>query len=259
MTDSNNVVIKINYKGSGNSPYRRTENDMVTEWHYQRIVIAVILIMVFIVFPFYYFSDDSAEQPVKKLTSVTKIKPVANNILKAVDKEVAKLEQVKEVETDVNTIINNPVKVIKKEQTAIEIKPVNKNPAEKIKKEEIIELKSNSSHSLVDKKIVRALLTTGVNNKEPLGIIVSPVLVNENQALSVFYFTEIVDMKGLAVYHRWVWNNKVIYNRKINILGDRWRASTSKLIPYSKTGDWSVRLVNNEGIVLNEIKFKVIP
>ena len=258
MTDSNNVVIKINYKGSGNSPYRRTENDMVTEWRYQRIVIAVILLMVFIVFPFYYFSDDSAEQPAEKLTSVTKSKPVANNILKAVDKEVAKLEQVKEVETDVNTIINNPVKVIKKEQTAIEIKPVNKNPAEKIKKEEIIELKSNSSHSLGDKKIVRALLTSGVNNKEPMGIIVSPVLVNENKALSVFYFTEIVDMKGLTVYHRWVWNNKVIYNRKINILGDRWRASTSKLIPYSKAGDWSVWLVNNEGIVLNEIKFKVI-
>ena len=39
MTDSNNVVIKINYKGSGKSPYVRTENEMVTEWHYKRIVL----------------------------------------------------------------------------------------------------------------------------------------------------------------------------------------------------------------------------
>ena len=258
MTDSNNVVIKINYKGSGKSPYVRTENEMVTEWHYKRIVFAVILFLIFIVFPFYYFSDDSGEQQAEQVTGVTEVKPVVNNIIKTVDKERVKLEQVEEIEKDVNTIINNPIKATKKEQAVIEIEAINIKPVEKVKKEETSEPETNPSQDFVDKRIARALLTTGVNNKEPLDVIVSPVVVNKNKASGVFYFTEIVDMKGVDLYHRWLWNDQVQYNRKINILGDRWRAATSKTIPYTKTGNWNVRLVNNEGVILNEIKFKVI-
>ena len=253
MSDSNNVVIKLNYKASNKSPYKRPETETVTEWHYKRIVIALILFIAFIAFPFYYFSGDSVEQQAEDLTSDTEDKPIANNILKAVDKEPVKLEIVKETEKDVDTNINNPSKAIKKEQAVIDIKPV-----EKIKTEERSKSEINSSRSLVDKRIVRALLTTGVNNKEPLEVIVSPVIINKNKSTGVFYFTEIVDMKGLDLYHHWLWNGRVIYNRKISILGNRWRATTSKTIPYSKAGNWSVRLVNSSGIVLNEIKFKVI-
>jgi len=249
MTDSNNVVIKINYKASNNSPYKRSEAETVTEWHYKRIVVALILFIVFIAFPFYYFSGDSVEQQAEELTGVTEDKPVANNIINGGDNE-----PVKEIEKDVNTIINKPIKAIKKEQPVIDIKPANKIKTEKINKSEI-----NPSLSLVDKRIVRALLTTGVSNKEPLDIIVSPVIVSKNKASGVFYFTEITDMKGLDLYHHWLWNGRVIYNRRISILGNRWRATTSKIIPYTKTGNWRVRLVNSSGVVLNEIKFEVIP
>jgi len=248
MTDSNNVVIKINYKGSNNSPYKRSEVVSVTEWNIKRIVIALILLIVFIVFPFYYFSADSVELKTEELTLVTAEKRVDNN-LKVFDKEPVKLEK----ENEVNTIINNPIRTIEKERTVIDIKPV-----EKIKVDEIGEPIINSSQGLVDKRVVRALLTTGVENKEPLDVIGSPVIVNKNKATGLFYFTEIIDMKGEDLYHRWLWNDKLIYNREINILGNRWRTTTSKKIPYSKAGNWSVRLVNNEGIVLNEIKFKVI-
>jgi len=259
MTDSNNVVIKINYKGSGKSPYKRTENEMVTEWHYKRIVFAVILFLIFIAFPFYYFSDESVEQKAEQVTGVPEVKTVVNNILNIVDKESVESGQVKAVEKDVNTSTNNAIKSTKKEQAIIEIEPINIKPAEKIKKEEKNKTEINPSQSLsVDKRIARALLTTGISNKEPLGIIASPVIVSKNKATAVFYFTEIVDMKGLYLYHRWLWNDQIQYNRKINILGDRWRAATSKTISYAKAGNWSVRLVNNGGIILNEIRFKVI-
>lgn len=39
-------------------------------------------------------------------------------------------------------------------------------------------------------------------------------------------------MKGQALYHYWIREGKLIYKGKINILGDRWRAATSKLISY---------------------------
>ncbi len=254
MTDRNNVVIKINYKGSNDSPYKRSGVVSVTEWNIKRIVIALILLIVFIVIPFYYFSADSVELKKEELTIITADKRVDNN-LKVVDKEPVKLEKEKEKEKEkeVNTIINNTIRTIEKERTVIDIKPV-----EKIKAEEIDEPIINSSQGLVDKRVIRALLTTGVESKEPLDVIGSPVIVNKNKATGIFYFTEIIDMKGENLYHRWLWNDKLIYNREINILGNRWRAATSKKIPYSKAGNWSVRLVNNKGIVLNEIKFKVI-
>jgi len=258
MTDSSNVVIKIKYKESDKSPYSRSESEMVTEWHYQRIVFAVIFLVIFIVFPFYYFSDDSTDQQVDKSTVVAEAKPVVNSILKTVDKEPVKIKEVKEIEKAVDISINKPVKPIKKEQTVIDIKPIEIKPVEKIKIAEKSKPEINPTQGLVDKRIIRALLTTGLNDKEPLEVIASPIIVNKDKAAGVFYFTEISDMKGLGLYHHWVWNDRVIYNKRINILGDRWRATTSKVIPYSKAGDWSVRLVNNEGIILNEIKFKVI-
>ncbi len=49
-----------------------------------------------------------------------------------------------------------------------------------------------------------------------------------------------------------------MYKKEIKILGNRWRASTSKMIINSKVGVWNTRLVNKEGVILNEIKFKVV-
>lgn len=265
MTDSSNVVIKIKYKESDKSPYDRSEPDVVTEWHYQRIVFAVLALVTFIVFPFYYFSDGSVEKQVEKLTVATETKSVEKKILKAVDKEPLKIELIKGIEKDVginkdsdtkknvDTRISKPVELIKKEQIVIGVKPV-----DKVNRREKVEAENTVTQGLVDKRIIRALLTTGLNDKEPLEVIVSPIIVSKDKAAGIFYFTEMADMKGLDLYHHWLWNDRVIYNKNINILGDRWRATTSKVIPYAKAGSWSVRLVNDEGIILNEIKFKVI-
>lgn len=97
-----------------------------------------------------------------------------------------------------------------------------------------------------------------INNKEPGKGIVSPLTANKDRAIGVFYFTEINNMKGKTLFHQWKRDGKLVYERKINILGDRWRASTSKLITYSKTGSWSVRLVNKQGDIFNELEFEVV-
>ncbi|NOQ76526.1 MAG: DUF2914 domain-containing protein, partial [Methylococcaceae bacterium] len=106
--------------------------------------------------------------------------------------------------------------------------------------------------------VVRALLATEVINKEPVGNMVLPLMLNKDIAKRVYYFTEIINMKGQSLYHQWFRDEQLIYKRKIIMLGNRWRVSTSKLIPYSKTGMWTVRLVGKQGIILNEIKFEVI-
>ena len=44
----------------------------------------------------------------------------------------------------------------------------------------------------------------------------------------------------------------------INILGNRWRASTRKMMQYKLIGPWQVRLVDENGGLMHEISFEVV-
>ncbi|NOR68870.1 MAG: DUF2914 domain-containing protein [Methylomarinum sp.] len=223
MVESNRFVIKINHPEADDRLKRKKSPEMVTVWHVKRIVVAVLLLLSLILFPFYYFSKDTIEERVelKKPQSLPQK-------LSEVDVKENKVDDIKSV---VNDVVEN-IEVI-----ALEKKPVLKSP--------------------VDKRIARALLTTKLNNKEPVDKITPPVVVNKSQATGIYYFTEIINMKGHTLYHQWLWNDNIIFKRKINILGDRWRAATGKLITYAKQGVWRVRLVDKQGVILNEIVFKV--
>ena len=105
--------------------------------------------------------------------------------------------------------------------------------------------------------LTRVQLAKGISGKEPYGEIISPLIVDNDKATGVFYFTELRGMRGETVYHEWLRNGKVVYSKPIRILGKRWRASTSKLMNRSYTGNWTVRLKSGNGDVLNEIKFVV--
>ena len=204
---------------------------MITEWNYKRIFIAVLLAVIFIALPFYLLNEQPAQTPIK-VAEDTKIlaaeKPIKPTIKKVI-------EVVKPM-VDTNNKLDISIKESKPEVTA--------NVKTLIK--------------VTNDKIVRALLTTGLNNKEPINSIKSALTATTEKAAGLYYFTEIVGMKGQALYHHWFKGDKVVYKRKINILGNRWRASTSKMIPFAKAGIWRVRLVDKQGIILNEIQFKVI-
>ena len=106
--------------------------------------------------------------------------------------------------------------------------------------------------------LVRVQLARAINNKEPVGTISLPVKVNKENAKGVFFFTELKGKKGQVIYHEWLYKGKIIYKRRINVLGNRWRAATRKMMNYRIIGPWSVRLTDHEGKVLHEIKFAVV-
>jgi len=235
MEESNKLVVKVKYKGLNQ---HRDEPVMVTEWNVKRIVIAIILLIFFILLPFYLFDDESIKDS-SDTTLNSKVKPV-EKILEKEKKEIIK-PIAKAVELDIDKKL--PIVLVKlpdntTEDTSIETE------VERI------------NDQITD--VVRALLTTGVINKEPMDNMGLPLVLNKNKAKNVYYFTEIINRKGQYLFHQWFRNEKLIYKRKISILGNRWRATTSKLIPYSKGGMWSVRLVDKQGVILNEIKFEVI-
>jgi hypothetical protein len=251
MEESNKIVVKVKYQGLKNELESDSQPKMVTEWHIQRILAAIAILIVFIALPFYYFSGqpevlvdkagselNSTEQTVVK-QNMRSIEPK----VKPADIAVSKQPAIVAIE---------PPERIKKE--VIKEDTANKNSD----KETIIPEQTKYPNILNSPKIVRTILTTDLKDKEPVDNISSVLTVNKDRATKVYYFTEIIDMKGQVLYHRWLRNGQLIFKREINILGNRWRASTSKMITYSKAGLWNVRLENEQGDILNEIQFEVI-
>ncbi len=231
MKDSK-VVIKINYDKIKN---RQTQPKMVTEWHIKRILIAVTGGVVILGILIYIFSGDEGKQQL--ITEQTK--------------------QMDLGEYEINTAKRMPERMTLAEKETITFtdikKEKNKNTIKHRKPDKNMILPNIS-----DNRVSRALLTRKLNNKEPVGEILMPVRTNKTEAVRVFYFTEINSMKGQILFHAWFKNDKLIFKRKILILGNRWRASTSKLLPYSAKGHWVVRLLDSSKKVFSEIKFEVI-
>jgi hypothetical protein len=105
-----------------------------------------------------------------------------------------------------------------------------------------------------DDRVTRALLTTGIQDREPVDEIIS---LDKNHG-RIYYFTEFVNMKGETVSHRWEYKDKVMAEVNINIASPRWRAYSSKNIKPEWTGIWTVSVVDENGKVLKENLFEVV-
>jgi hypothetical protein len=114
------------------------------------------------------------------------------------------------------------------------------------------------SKTEIKKNIIRALLTFKINNNEPEGEIVLPLKLSKTNSTSVYYFVELNAMKGRTVYHEWLLDNELITRKKVNISDDTWRTSSRQLFAYSDRTNWTTRLVDESGQILNEIHFNAI-
>ena len=257
MPESNKVVIKINYT-ENDSNIKSPEPKLITEWNLKRIfyTLAIItaLLLTLILFLTGIFDEKTIEPSknklqVKEKSVITKeiaINPVSNsnNLNPIIIDTNTDPKQLTNISVNKPSINNN-------------ITPTTNLPLDNIKKN--TNAKTNELTPLTsDSRITRALLTSKIKNKEPVDIFTSPISIIKGKAIELYYYTEIINMKDQALYHHWIWGNKSIYTKKIKIGGNRWRASTSKLIQASKAGEWTVRLLNEDNIILNEIKFEVI-
>ena len=102
--------------------------------------------------------------------------------------------------------------------------------------------------------IARAVVATGVENKEPVGEADAFPASTEK----VYCFIEAADIgKDTEVSFVWFQGDKEM--RKINVpldAGPKWRTWTYKNIGGQK-GEWKVEIRDAEGKVLKDLKFKV--
>ena len=222
---------------------------MITEWNISRIIGVVVFILLFVLFLIYAFgSSDGENGPVTK-SGVSKVeigqKPVA-----AVKSDESILLAEKNTQKD--SVILTPKKA---EKPQSKVEPVITGAKDNYPRG--TEPGRVESH-IYDKRISRAVIAGSLLEKEPVDIIQGPIKANKEKAIGVYFFTEINGMKGRVLYHRWYLGNKLVFKRKIHILGNHWRASTSKLMTYSQKGEWRAVLVNENNQRLAEVKFLVI-
>lgn len=100
-----------------------------------------------------------------------------------------------------------------------------------------------SSASQTTGWIARAALTSAVEDREPVDSLTS--LSNDSTVL--YYFTEVRDMAGQTVKHRWEYGDQVMAEVEFEIGGPRWRIYSSKNLQPGWTGDWKVSVLDAAG------------
>jgi len=91
--------------------------------------------------------------------------------------------------------------------------------------------------------IARSAITTGVENREP----VDSINKLSTDSHKVYYFTELKDMEGQQVTHRWEYNGKVMAEVPFQVGGSRWRVFSSKQLDGIWQGEWKVSVVDANG------------
>ena len=249
MTDKRNIVIKVSYPVAG----KAAENiapKMITEWNVKRILIAAGVLVLALVALIYGISNDTGK------TGVDDVEVSLNELEKPVvapvgtkETEIKNLDIPKQVVAKTGPLGESKSEINKK-QSSIQVNGIiKKQPKEKVIKE--------GEYSKTNPNVSRALLTYAINNKEPSGEVVRAVGVSLKRPVWLYYFTELKSMNNSKVYHEWLKNGEIISRQELVISDDIWRTSSRKLLSFSEKGNWVVRLVDKNGQLLNEKKFKV--
>jgi hypothetical protein len=101
--------------------------------------------------------------------------------------------------------------------------------------------------------VARAMFTTRIENREP----VDKVLILENNHRVVYFFTDLRNLQGHAITHRWEYNGKVVMQKIFKpAKGPRWRLFSKKELDPAMTGDWTVVVTDEKDCPLKAVVFK---
>jgi hypothetical protein len=104
-------------------------------------------------------------------------------------------------------------------------------------------------------KVVRAILTSSVREREPVDTLAPGERVSSSQGL--YLFTELRDLAGRSVEHRWMYGDRVISSARYGVGSDRWRLYSKKPAAPTLKGPWQAVVVDSQGDVLAAASFIV--
>lgn len=116
-----------------------------------------------------------------------------------------------------------------------------------------------ASIKLLSGHVIRAQLSTGLEEKEPIDEIPNVVTVDSEGLIRIYLFTEIQGMEGQLHFHDWYLEDERVARVEISPSVDPMRASSAKYIDRHMVGDWRVEVVTEEGELLAKGAFSVLP
>lgn len=100
--------------------------------------------------------------------------------------------------------------------------------------------------------VSRDMFTTRVENREP----VDQVLILEDKYKQVFFFSELRNLEGHKIIHRWEHNGKVYSQKAFEVKGPRWRVFSSLRLNDKMLGRWTVIVMTEDGCPLKAAVFQ---
>jgi hypothetical protein len=96
------------------------------------------------------------------------------------------------------------------------------------------------------KHISNAVFAKSVVDRIPLEIITAA----DNSLKKIYFFTNIRNLTGDRITHRWLYKGKIKAEVSFDIKGKRWRVWSSKNIWHRWIGLWTVEVVDEYGEIL---------
>jgi len=111
-----------------------------------------------------------------------------------------------------------------------------------------------AAEKLAGGTVARSTFTNGITDREPVDAINK--LGSNNK--KVYYFTELRDMAGQTVTHRWEHDGKIMAEVPFTVNGKRWRVFSSKNLEESWLGEWKVSVIDQSGgtLAVNTFNYK---
>jgi hypothetical protein len=103
-----------------------------------------------------------------------------------------------------------------------------------------------------DAYVARAQFTTAIENREP----VDQVVKLDAQASRIYFFTDLRNLQGRTVTHRWEFNGEIISQVNFKVGGPRWRVYSAKSLYPGETGKWTVFVIDESGWPLHAMIFE---
>ncbi len=107
-------------------------------------------------------------------------------------------------------------------------------------------LKSAGVASMPTGSVGRAAFTTGISEREPMDSVTQ--LTSDH--VIVYFFSELNNLAGQTVVHRWEYNGELVSEVPLAVAGPRWRTYSSKNLEPMWVGEWTVSVVDEAGNVL---------
>lgn len=92
-------------------------------------------------------------------------------------------------------------------------------------------------------EVARAVFTSDISEREP----VDTLTALQPDTPRVYFFTELRNLDGQTVIHRWEQGGQVVAEIPFNVRGSRWRVWSSKNVDSGTTGGWTVSVVDGAG------------